>query len=197
MRSRRREATRLEILAAARQVFAERGYYDVRMDEVAERAGVSVGTLYNYFTDRTTLLHALLLKHQDELLTALDTKLVACSGQCFETSLLAFVTCILSYAEADRSLIAVITEGGSSEHSDAVIHLSFMQALFERAERLMKIGAESTQSLEKHAVIYPCILLGAIRGTVMYHLRGNIPGLAGAAQPIVDVLLRGMQGVAP
>lgn len=197
LRSRRREATRLEILAAAREVFAERGYYDVRMDDVADRAGVSVGTLYNYFTDRATLLHALLLKHQEELLAALDAKLAACDGQTFQASLLAFVSCILNYAEADRTLIAIITEGGSTEQADAEIHQTFMQALFERAQRLMALSNAPARASSSVAALYPCLLLGAIRGTVMHHLRGKIPDLASAAGPIVDVMLHGMQGVAP
>ncbi len=165
------------------------------MDDVAERAGVSVGTLYNYFTDRTTLMHALLLKHQDELLGSLDAKLAACGGQPFEASMLAFVTCILDFAEADRSLIAVITEGGSNEHKETASHQSFMQALFERAERLVALGHVGAPARGAYFALYPCLLLGAIRGAVMYHLRGNIPGLPAAAKPIVDVLLHGMREV--
>jgi AcrR family transcriptional regulator len=46
-----------QILAAAQMVFRERGI-DVPMKEIADRAGVGVGTLYRHFPDRTVLITA-------------------------------------------------------------------------------------------------------------------------------------------
>jgi AcrR family transcriptional regulator len=46
-----------QILAAAQIVFRERGI-DVPMKEIADRAGVGVGTLYRHFPDRTALITA-------------------------------------------------------------------------------------------------------------------------------------------
>lgn len=46
-----------QILAAAREIFAERGA-DVPMEEIARRASVGVGTLYRRFVDRETLIRA-------------------------------------------------------------------------------------------------------------------------------------------
>ncbi len=44
---------------AAAELFAERGV-DVPLDEIARRAGVSIGTLYNHFPNRGALLDAVL-----------------------------------------------------------------------------------------------------------------------------------------
>jgi AcrR family transcriptional regulator len=46
-----------QILVAAQTVFRERGI-DVPMKEIADRAGVGVGTLYRRFPDRTALITA-------------------------------------------------------------------------------------------------------------------------------------------
>jgi AcrR family transcriptional regulator len=46
------------ILAGARAVFAERGL-DASLEDVADRAGVGIGTLYRRFTDREALIDAL------------------------------------------------------------------------------------------------------------------------------------------
>jgi len=47
-----------EILTAAEKVFAEKGYAAATVDEVAAAAGVSKGTMYNYFeTKRDLFLH--------------------------------------------------------------------------------------------------------------------------------------------
>jgi AcrR family transcriptional regulator len=49
-----------QVLAAARDVFVERGP-DAPLEEIARRAGVGIGTLYRRFTDRQTLMRAVVL----------------------------------------------------------------------------------------------------------------------------------------
>lgn len=44
-----------KILQAAYQLFCERGYYKTNTPEIAERAGVSIGCLYSYFTDKRSI----------------------------------------------------------------------------------------------------------------------------------------------
>lgn len=55
---RRPEARPAEILAAALEVFAERGFQGARLEEVARRAGVSKGALYLYFETKADLFRA-------------------------------------------------------------------------------------------------------------------------------------------
>jgi AcrR family transcriptional regulator len=59
-RPERRDAQRnLErVLKAAYELFAERGVDDVRMEEVAQRAGVGVGTIYRRFRSKDELFAA-------------------------------------------------------------------------------------------------------------------------------------------
>ena len=52
---RRPEARPDEILDAALEVFGEQGYARARLEDVAQRAGVSKGTLYLYFDSKETL----------------------------------------------------------------------------------------------------------------------------------------------
>lgn len=56
--ARRKEARPQELLAAALDLFVERGYAATRLDEVAARAGVSKGTLYLYFPGKEELFKA-------------------------------------------------------------------------------------------------------------------------------------------
>jgi len=57
--TRRKEARPQELLAAALDLFVERGYAATRLDDVASRAGVSKGTLYLYFTNKEELFKAM------------------------------------------------------------------------------------------------------------------------------------------
>jgi TetR/AcrR family fatty acid metabolism transcriptional regulator len=53
-------ARREQIVEAATQVFAEKGFRRATTREVARTAGVSEGTIYNYFEDKDSLLLAIL-----------------------------------------------------------------------------------------------------------------------------------------
>jgi AcrR family transcriptional regulator len=55
-----RQAKLERILDAALDVFAERGFSDARLDEVAARAGVAKGTIYLYVPSKQALFEALI-----------------------------------------------------------------------------------------------------------------------------------------
>jgi AcrR family transcriptional regulator len=57
-RHRRKEARPGELLAAALDLFVEKGFAATRLEDVAARAGVSKGTLYLYFDSKVSLLKA-------------------------------------------------------------------------------------------------------------------------------------------
>ena len=57
---RRREARPAELLEAAAACFGETGYQATRVEEIASRAGVTVGTVYRYFPNKEALFAAVL-----------------------------------------------------------------------------------------------------------------------------------------
>ncbi|BCY10477.1 TetR/AcrR family transcriptional regulator [Actinoplanes sp. L3-i22] len=59
----RAELTRARILAAAAHVFAELGYAAGTTNRIAERAQVSIGSLYQYFPGKDAILVALVTDH--------------------------------------------------------------------------------------------------------------------------------------
>ncbi|MEV6704765.1 TetR/AcrR family transcriptional regulator [Micromonospora wenchangensis] len=61
----RAELTRERILAAAAHVFSEYGYAAGTTNRIAERARVSIGSLYQYFPNKDAILAALLVRHID------------------------------------------------------------------------------------------------------------------------------------
>src|SRR5437773_10794557 len=60
---------RSQILAAALEVFAERGFHGTRTRELAERAGVSEALLFRHFPTKDALIRAILesLRIQDQI----------------------------------------------------------------------------------------------------------------------------------
>jgi AcrR family transcriptional regulator len=54
----RGEATRGQLIAVARRMFAERGYEDTSIEAVLREAGVSRGSLYHHFASKEALFEA-------------------------------------------------------------------------------------------------------------------------------------------
>jgi AcrR family transcriptional regulator len=55
---RRKKARPGEIIGAALEVFAAKGFADAKLDDIARRAGISKGTLYLYFETKEDLFRA-------------------------------------------------------------------------------------------------------------------------------------------
>ncbi|GAA3636452.1 TetR/AcrR family transcriptional regulator [Kineosporia mesophila] len=64
-RQARAELTRRRILDAAAHVFAEYGYAAGTTNRIAEQAGISIGSLYQYYPNKDALLLELLSQHLD------------------------------------------------------------------------------------------------------------------------------------
>ena len=67
-RQRRKEARPQELLEAALALFAEKGFAATRAEEVAQRAGVSKGTLYLYYPSKEELFKAVVRQNLGNLI---------------------------------------------------------------------------------------------------------------------------------
>ena len=71
----RREKERLrqrqEMLAAALELFSEKGYHNVSMHEIAEKAEFAIGTLYKFFRNKEDLYKSLIVEQAERFHKAL------------------------------------------------------------------------------------------------------------------------------
>jgi AcrR family transcriptional regulator len=70
---------RAELLALGAEVFGKRPYDEVRIDEIAERAGVSRALMYHYFPDKRAFFAAVVKGQADQLFET--TNIPATPGQ--------------------------------------------------------------------------------------------------------------------
>jgi len=66
----RRELTRAHLLAAAAEVFAERGFHGATLDQIADAAGFSKGAVYSNFASKDELFLALNQRQGEEMVQA-------------------------------------------------------------------------------------------------------------------------------
>ncbi len=88
-RQRRKEARPAEIMAAGLEIFAERGFAAARLEDVAERAGVSKATIYLYFESKADLFAAIVRDIATPRFEEMEAMLAAYDGP--SASLLDFV----------------------------------------------------------------------------------------------------------
>ena len=69
-----------DILAAARQVFAQRGYAAASIAEIAAEAGVAEGTIYKFFDSKRHLVVRVMETWYDSMLAELEKNLPAITG---------------------------------------------------------------------------------------------------------------------
>jgi AcrR family transcriptional regulator len=71
----RSEATRAALVAAARGLFAERGYAAVGTEEVVQAAGVTRGALYHHFQDKRDLFRAVYEQVEQEVVESVAAQM--------------------------------------------------------------------------------------------------------------------------
>lgn len=74
LRERKKERTRQQFLTAAAELFLERGFDDVTIEQIAARADVSPRTFFRYFRGKDDLVLAELEQRLDQLLTLLRAR---------------------------------------------------------------------------------------------------------------------------
>ncbi len=70
-RQREKLRQRREMLDAALELFSEKGYHNVSMQQIAERAEFAVGTLYKFFRNKEDLYKSLIIEQADKFHEAL------------------------------------------------------------------------------------------------------------------------------
>ncbi|MQY09691.1 TetR/AcrR family transcriptional regulator [Actinomadura macrotermitis] len=103
------EATRANLIAAARALFAERGYAAVGTPEIVERAGSSRGAMYHHFKDKKDLFRAVYEQLQQELMERVAADMAGLGGADPLAALEAGTrTFLRSCVEPDRARIGLV-----------------------------------------------------------------------------------------
>lgn len=168
LRERLREATSAAILDAAEEVFAEKGLHAAHMNDIAARAGVAVGTLYNHFKDRDALLKALLNDRRAGLLAVMDEFLDQPSSGDFRADLGALVHCMGGYLERRGRFHQLLHQSEMGQNLAAYPETAasapqMKREMYVRLEKLIQRGLKQKALRPELAPYYPSLLMGILR----------------------------------
>lgn len=105
----RAELTRERILTAAAHVFAEYGYAAGTTNRIAERARISIGSLYQYFPNKDAILAELVVRHIDRGAWQ-DTDRLDLSPGTLKTVVRALVRDAIDHHRDDPQLLRIMIE---------------------------------------------------------------------------------------
>lgn len=74
-REREKLRQRRDIISTALMLFSEKGYHNVSMHEIAEKAEFAIGTLYKFFSNKEDLYKALVTEQVEKFHVAMDKAL--------------------------------------------------------------------------------------------------------------------------
>ncbi|MGV9367451.1 TetR/AcrR family transcriptional regulator [Amycolatopsis sp. NPDC003731] len=132
----RAELTRQRILTAAAHVFGDHGYAAGTTNRIAERAGISIGSLYQYFPNKDAILAELLTRHLDGGTAAAAKVLTGPLPESIEEVFRVFVRLAVEAHRDDPHLLRMLLE-----------HAPRSNELLERIGRVKQDMVGHTQAL--------------------------------------------------
>jgi AcrR family transcriptional regulator len=146
------DQTQRALLAAARALFAERGYAATSLAAIAARAGVTRGALHYHFQNKAGLFYAVYTEMEGELMQGIVQSMAAAEGDEWQRILLAIDTFLdLSTTPAFQRVLYV---DGPAVLNSAVPNPAGLSLIRQSLERLMTRGYIAAQPLESLARLW-------------------------------------------
>ncbi len=188
----RSAATRAALLAAARPLFAERGFADVGTPEIAAAAGVTRGALYHQFADKVALFEAVVEAVEEEVTARIGGVVVASGATDPLGAMRAAVTAWLDACaepEVRRILLVEAPAALGLERWRAIAlryGLGLVQAMLEAAMEAGQVARQPVRPLAH-------VLIGALDEAALY-VAAEADQVAARAEvaAVLDGLLSGL-----
>jgi len=161
------------VLKATIQVLLKVGKENLTTTRVAARAGVSVGTLYQYFHNKSALLRAVLRRHLEEVGAVLETACREQAGASPETMATALVTSFLNAKMKDvRASVALYSVSSDVDGAQIVREMS------QKANRaIAAMLASATDGLTSDPELVASMLRATMAGVSRRLLESASPEL--------------------
>jgi AcrR family transcriptional regulator len=167
----RSAATVEAILEATIQVLLSMGKERLTTTRVAFRAGVSVGTLYQYFPNKRALLQAALKRHLDEVTNAVERVAREQRGNTLEQMATAVITAFLNAKMQDAKTSVALYSVSSDVDGAKMAQRAGLRA----NKAIIGMLASASEPLTKEPQLLAEMLQGAMGGVSRRLLESDAP----------------------
>lgn len=163
---RRKRERRKELIAdTARDLFAQKAFKEVTVREIARTAGVSVGTIYNYYSSVGELFVDVFLENGREIIQLMDAALEDRSPGAFRRVCHAYVIYLSGNMTFFQIMSHFIIGGVLSEDARPKLN-ECMRAVMDRFEQTVRLaGIHTNTRLAAHT------LFCALNGIMISYIR--------------------------
>lgn len=135
-RQERAQATVEAILDAACQLLVDNGYDKTSTNKIAQRAGVSVGSLYQYFPNKEAVVLAIIERHTGRMMALLEEHVHEFLDASLEDGVRLYVRAMVERHHEDREFHRVLVQ--------QILHLGWehMESVERRARDLVQLILE-------------------------------------------------------
>lgn len=192
-KQRRNQHKEASILKAAAELFTEKDFHQVLMEEVAWRARVGKGTLYRYFPTKEDLYFATIFAGWDRLREELEEVLreEGSLGEILEKA----VRQVFSYFWRRRYFVSLVYRlEHKSNGKEKADWQRRREGIVRLVEGVLKRGMASGASPPGNARLLTELFLGMVRAAILY--RGSRDTPETLARLVASLFLNGVQGCA-
>lgn len=151
------------IVQATTRVLLKEGYEACTTNRVAKEAGVSIGSLYQYFPNKKSLVVAVMERHQEQLRESIIARLAEVDGADLPTAVGEVVRALLSVQKLQPKLHRVLLE-----QVPRIGALKRLHELHGQYEPLIEawLEANAPRLGLKHPTVAAYVLISACEGVV-------------------------------
>jgi AcrR family transcriptional regulator len=149
------------------------------MNDIAAKAGVAVGTLYNHFKDRDALLLALITQRRADLLARMDAFLDQPSSGDFRTDLGGLIKTMGGFFEEHRRFHVIMHRlefglNSGTYPETAACAPEMKREMYVRLDKLIKRGLKQKALRPALGDRYAYLLMGILRSIRVYNIDHDI-----------------------
>lgn len=187
------EARRSKILKAAQKVFAEKGFHDATIAEIARAAGVSEGSIYEYFSSKEGVLFSIPLEVTRESHELAQIHVSLIRGAANRLRALVYMYLALYEGNPDYASVILLILKHNQKFRDTEAY-DMIRAGFRNITETIKSGmANGEFRPDINPYVVRSVLMGAVDHLTTNWLMGERKGsLTDMVDPVLDVVMEGV-----